>query len=205
MFTAPTTTLTRLAIDDNLRAIDDAAELGADSLVLVCGPVQERDLALGRAQVRRGLEAIVDTAKSAGVRLAVEPLHPMMVADRSVIVTLGEALDLVEDLPGATVGIALDAYHVFWDPGLATMIERASDRIFCYQISDWVLPIEGGLSSRGLPGEGHIDLQGLGRLLLNVGYVGPIEVEVLSDDLWSRAPADALDAVICAYKGLDTV
>lgn len=202
MFTASSETEARVAIDDNLRAIDEAAALGAVSLVLVCGPVRGRDLRSGRNQVRSGIEAIVEHAVACGVRLAVEPLHPMMVADRSVIVTLAEALELVADFPADQVGIALDTYHVFWDPDLAALIERAAERIACYQVSDWVVPIEGGLSSRGLPDEGHIDLRGIGGLVEAAGYTGPVEVEVLSDALWAMPPDRAFEAVVASYASL---
>lgn len=202
MFTASTDAEALAAIDDNLRAIDEAAALDAQSLVLVCGPVKDRDLQRGRDQVRAGLEAILEHATACGVRLAVEPLHPMMVADRSVVVTLAEALTLVEDLPADQVGITLDTYHVFWDPDLTALIERAANRIFCYQISDWVLPIEGGLSSRGLPNEGHIDLRSIGELVEAVSYTGPVEVEVLSDALWAMPPDRAFEAVVSSYASL---
>ena len=202
MFTAETLAQEQAAIDDNLRAIDEAAELGASVLVLVCGPVRRRDLRRGRRQVRTGIEAIIDRAGSCGVRLAVEPLHPMMVADRSVIVTLREALDVVDDLASEHVGIALDTYHVFWDPDLARLVDEAAGRIFCYQVSDWVVPISDGLSSRGLPGEGHIDLCGIGALVEAVGYSGPVEVEVLSDRLWSMPAEAAFDAVVGSYDSL---
>ena len=202
MFTATSSAEARAAIDDNLRAIDEAAALGAAALVLVCGPVRDRQIGRGRRQVRAGIEAIVDHAASCGVRLAVEPLHPMMVADRSVIVTLGEALSLVDDFPAELVGIALDAYHVFWDPDLPALVDRGASRICCYQVSDWVLPIHGGLSSRGLPGEGHIDLRGLGELVEAAGYAGPVEVEVLGDRLWALPPEQAFEAVVSAYRSL---
>lgn len=202
MFTATTAAEEQAAIDDNRRAIDEAAELGATALVLVCGPAKERDLQRGRAQVRTGIEAILDHAITCGVRLAVEPLHPMMVADRSVIVTLAEALTMVEELPADHVGVTLDAYHVFWDPDLATLVQRAGRRILCYQVSDWVVPIQGGLTSRGLPDEGHIDLRGFGMLVESAGYAGPVEVEVLSDSLWAMPPDQAFEAVISSYKAL---
>ena len=203
MFTASTDADALAAIDHNRRAIDEAAALEAQALVLVCGPVKDRDLRRGREQVRAGIEAIVDHAAACGVRLAVEPLHPMMVADRSVIVTLAEALTLVEDFPADKVGITLDTYHVFWDPDLAALIERAADRILCYQVSDWVLPIHGGLSSRGLPGRGHINLRNIGQLVGDTGYTGPVEVEVLSDDLWALPPQQAFEAVVSSYGSLD--
>ncbi len=202
MFTATTSANEKAAIEDNFRAIDEAAKLGAASLVLVCGPVKDRDLQRSRKQVRAGIEAVAEHAASCGVRLAVEPLHPMMVADRSVIVTLAEALALAVGFPSENVGVALDAYHVFWDPDVEALIEQSAGRTFCYQISDWILPIHGGLTSRGLPGEGFIDLCKLGGLVDAAGYSGPVEVEVLSNRLWALPPQEAFDAVVSSYASL---
>lgn len=204
LFTAADDRAWRAAVDDSRAAIEEAAQLGTRTLVIVAGPVLNRDLITARRQVFEGLEAIVDDAAAAGVRLAVEPFHPMLIADRSVIVTLEESLRLAEDFDASAVGIALDAYHVFWDPDIAALIERAGDRIECYQISDWILPIEGGLSSRGLPGTGSIDLQGFESMVAATGYTGPIEVEVFSTSLWQMDPADALDAVLDSYHSLTT-
>lgn len=202
MFTGRTSAERDHAVNDNLRAIDEAATLGADVLILVCGQVFDRDAPAGRRQVAEGIERITAYASECGVRLAVEPLHPMLIADRSVIVTMRDALQLVMDLPVDVVGLAFDAYHLFWDSDVEHLTRSAANRVFSYQISDWTLPIEGGLSSRGLPGEGHIDLVRLGQLMAEIGYGGPIEVEVLSDDLWAMPPSDAFEAVVRSYRTL---
>ena len=179
------------AIDDNRRAIEDAATLGTELLVLVCGGLPEgsRDLPGARAMVHDGIAAVLDDATAAGVRLGIEPLHPMFCADRSVITTLGEANDLAERFP-EQVGVVVDAYHVWWDPRVYAEIARA--RILGFHIDDWVLPLpEGALLGRGLPGEGCADLPGLYRAVSGAGYVGPIEVEVLSERVWAM-PGDSV-------------
>ena len=185
-FTAPG------AVDDNRRAIEAAATLGTDLLVLVCGGLPEgsRDLPGARAMVHDGIAAVLDDAIAAGVRLGIEPLHPMFCADRSVITTLGEANRLAERFPADRVGVIVDAYHVWWDPYVYDEIARA--RILGFHIDDWVLPLpEGALLGRGLPGEGCADLPGLYRAVTAAGYAGPVEVEVLSERVWDM-PYDAL-------------
>ena len=182
------------AIDDNRRAIEEAAALGTDVLVLVCGglPPGSRDLPGARAMVRDGIAAVLDDAAGAGVRLGVEPLHPMYCADRSVITTLGEATDLAHEFPAAHVGVVIDAYHVWWDPRLEDEVARAGERIVGFHICDWVVPLpEGALTGRGLPGDGHADLARLRRAIDATGYDGPIEVEVLNEAVWDM-PGDAV-------------
>jgi sugar phosphate isomerase/epimerase len=180
------------AIEENRRAIEEAATLGADVLVLVCGglPQGSRDLPGARAMVHDGIAAVVDDAAAAGVRLGIEPLHPMYCADRSVITTLGEANDLAERFPPEHVGVVVDAYHVWWDPRLEEEVARA--RIVGLHLCDWVLPLpEGALVGRGLPGDGYADLDRLRRAADAAGYDGPIEVEVLNEDVWA-SPGDEL-------------
>ena len=191
-FTAPG------ALDDNRRAIEEAAALGTDLLVLVCGGLPEgsRDLPAARAMVQDGIAAVLDDAVAAGVRLGIEPLHPMFCADRSVITTLGEANRLAERFPDQ-VGVVIDAYHVWWDPCVDEEIARA--RIFGFHIDDWVLPLpEGALLGRGLPGEGCADLERLQRAVAAAGYDGPIEVEVLSQRVWDM-PGDEVLARLRAF------
>ena len=194
-FTAPG------ALDDNRRAIEEAATLGTEVLVLVCGglPAGSRDLPGARAMVHDGIAAVLDDAVAAGVRLGIEPLHPMFCADRSVIATLGEANRLAERFPGGHVGVVVDAYHVWWDPCVEEEIARA--RILAFHIDDWVLPLpEGALLGRGLPGDGHADLARLHRAVSAAGYTGPIEVEVLSERVW-RMPGD--DVLAGLVAGVD--
>lgn len=201
-FPAPDAAGRAAAIDENRRAIEEAAILGADLLVLVCGglPDGSRDLPAARAMVRDGIAAVLDDADAAGVRLGVEPLHPMFCADRSVITTLGEANRLAELFPARNVGVVIDAYHVWWDPCVEDEIARAGseERIFAFHVDDWVLPLpEGALLGRGLPGEGHADLARLHRAVTAAGYAGPIEVEVLSRRVWDT-PGDAVLARVVA-------
>jgi Sugar phosphate isomerases/epimerases len=144
--------------DDNKRAVEEAAELGTDVLVLVCGGARGADLARARDAVARGIEELVPYAREHGVRLGIEPLHPMMVVERSVIVTLGQALDLAERFDPGDVGVVIDAYHVWWDPELEAGIERARGRILGYHVSDWLVPTTNLLAGRGMMGEGAIDL-----------------------------------------------
>jgi sugar phosphate isomerase/epimerase len=190
-FTAPG------AIDDNRRAIEEAAALGTDLLVLVCGGLPEgsRDLPAARAMVHDGIAAVLDDARAAGVRLGIEPLHPMFCADRSVITTLGEANRLAERFPAADVGVVVDAYHVWWDPCVEEEIAKA--RILAFHVDDWVLPLpEGALLGRGLPGEGCADLAHLHRAVTAAGYTGPIEVEVLSERVWETPGDEVLRSLV---------
>jgi sugar phosphate isomerase/epimerase len=185
------------AIDENRRAIEDAATLASDVLVLVCGglPDGSRDLVGARAMVADGIAAVLDDAAAAGVRLGIEPLHPMFCADRSVITTLAEANDLAERFPPERVGVIVDSYHVWWDPYVEREIERA--RILGFHIDDWIVPLpEGALLGRGLPGEGHADLPRLYRAVTAAGYDGPIEVEVLSEAVWATPGDEVLRRLV---------
>jgi len=199
MFTAPHEEGRRAAIEDNLRAIDEAYAIGADCLVLVCGGLVGKDLAGSRAMVRDGIEAILPHAAAAGMPLGIEALHPMMVADRSVITTLGEALDLADAIGSHTVGVVVDAYNVSWDPQLEAQVRRASGRILGFQISDWVVPVTGQLVSRGMIGDGCIDLPAIARSVRAAGYDGPVEIEILSDRWWSQPPGQVLDVALARF------
>ena len=189
-FTGPDVT-----VDDNLRALEEAAELGALTLVLVCGAPATRDLSAARAEIAAGIERLVPDALACGVRLGIEPLHPMMVADRSAIVTLGEALDLAEQFDEESVGVIVDAYHVFWDPELERQLARVGGRVAGYHVSDWVTPRGDVLASRALPGDGIIDLPRIRRLVEATGYDGPVEVEVIDAALRDR-PAEEVFAQV---------
>jgi sugar phosphate isomerase/epimerase len=161
-------------------------------LVLVCGGLADgsRDLELARATVEAGLEELVPYAGERGVRLGIEPLHPMYCADRSVVCTLGQALELAEPYPPERVGVVVDVYHVWWDPRLEDELSRAHGRVAGLHLDDWVLPLPAGaLLGRGLPGEGCIDLDRLVSAVARTGYAGAVEVEVLNERVWD-APAD---------------
>jgi len=187
------------AIDDNLRAIDDAATLEARCLVIVAGglPKGSKDLPGAREMVRDGLGEILDHARSSGVPLAIEPLHPMYCADRACVNTMEQALDLCDELAGGSgegIGIAVDVYHVWWDPELKSQIERAGDqRLRAFHISDWLVPTTDLLLDRGMMGDGVIDLPLIRSWMEAVGYRGMHEVEIFSkNNWWKREPDEVL-------------
>jgi sugar phosphate isomerase/epimerase len=180
-FTAPG------AEDDNRRAIEEAAAVGAPVLVLVCGPPADSDLGAARATIAAGIERLIPYAAEHGVRLGIEPLHPMMIGERSAIVTLGEALALVRGYASPHVGVVIDAYHVFWDPRLEQELAGAADLIAGYHVSDWLVPTPDLLAGRGLMGDGIIDLRRMRQLVEDAGYDGPIEVEVINPAI-TKAP-----------------
>ena len=190
--------------DENRRAIDEAATLGAPVLVLVSGglPPGGRDIDGARAHVGDAIGELAPHARAAGVRLAIEPLHPMFCSDRCVVATLGQALDLAAAHPTGTVGVVIDTYHLWWDDTVWRQIARAGaeGRIACFQVADWVTPLpEGVLLGRGLPGEGCIELRRFREAVDAAGYEGPVEVEVFHADLWARPGEDVLAASIAAY------
>jgi sugar phosphate isomerase/epimerase len=180
------------ADDDNRRAIEEAAALGAPVLVLVCGPPRDRDLAAARATIATGIERLLPYAAEHGVRLGIEPLHPMMIGERSAIVTLGEALALAREFDDPAVGVVVDAYHVFWDPRLADELAGAAGLIAGHHVSDWLVPTPDLLAGRGLMGDGIIDLPHIRGLVEATGYDGPIEVEVINPALATVPPDDLL-------------
>ena len=180
---------------DNRVAVEQAAGLETDVLVLVCGPAPDGDLGAARRQVLEGIEVLIPHAAEHGVRLGIEPLHPMMIAERSVVVTLSQALDLAERFDAADVGVVIDAYHVWWDPYLERQIERAAGRILGYHVSDWLSPTLDVLAGRGMMGDGVIDLPRIRGLVENAGYAGPIEVEVINPALARLATAELMATV----------
>ncbi|WP_263998491.1 sugar phosphate isomerase/epimerase family protein [Mycobacterium yunnanensis] len=196
MFPTASDVNARATRDDNVRAVDEAHALGAECLVVVCGAAATPDLNAARRHVEDGLSDLARYAATAGVSLAVEPMHPMMIADRSVVTSLSEAVDLVERTADPRVGVALDAYHVFWDVDYPREAMRASGRIHTVQISDWTVPIHHQLRSRGMPGEGVIDLRGFMAIVRAAGFRGLVEVEVLSDRWAAVPPQVAVDAMV---------
>ena len=190
----------RARIDDNLRAIDEAAALGTDVLVLVCGGLPDRDLQGARQMVAEGIAAIEPHARARAVRLGIEPLHPMFAADRSVVTTLGEAHALAARLDSPAVGLIVDAYHVWWDPRLREDLAEASRRILGFHVSDWIVPLPDVLAGRGMMGDGVIDLRGLRERVDAAGYRGPIEVEIFNQALWARPLNEALATVVARYR-----
>jgi sugar phosphate isomerase/epimerase len=181
------------AIDDNKRAIDEAATLGADCLVLVVGglPKGSRDIASARQMVAEGIAAILPHARASKMPLAIEPLHPMYAADRACVNTLEQALDIC-DLLGTGIGVAIDVYHVWWDPKLMDQIARAgaTGRILAHHICDWLVPTRDLLLDRGMMGDGVIDLRGIRGAIEAAGYHGAQEVEIFSSENWWKRPGD---------------
>jgi sugar phosphate isomerase/epimerase len=193
------------AIDDNFRAIDEAAAIGARCLVILGGglPQGSKDLAGARAQVHDGIAAILPHARAAGVALAIEPLHPMYATERCCVSTLAQANDLCDALApdDPILGIAVDVYHVHWDPDLEAQIARAGPRILAYHVCDWLAPTRDMLLDRGMMGDGLIDLRYLRGLVEATGYDGLIEVEIFSrDDWWKRDPDEVLRIVAERYQ-----
>ena len=184
-------------LDDNRRAIDEAAALDAELLVLVCGPAPGRDLVAGRALVAEGIAAIAPYAQQRGVRLGIEPLHPMYAAERSVVVTLAQALDIAAPFDPSVVGVLVDVYHLWWDPELYAQIRRASQRIFGFHVSDWLVPTPDFLYGRGMMGDGVIEVRRIRSAVDETGYSGFIEVEIFNRALWER-PGDEVLALIKA-------
>jgi sugar phosphate isomerase/epimerase len=188
--------------DENLRAIEEAATLGAPALVLVAGglPDGSRDVDAARRRVADAVAQLAPHAAAAGVTLAIEPLHPMFCADRCVIATLGQALDIAERFDPGVVGVVVDAYHVWWDDQVYAQIARAGAHIAAFQVCDWITPLPAGvLLGRGLPGDGCIELRRLRRAVDAAGYTGPIEVEVFNAEVWDRPGREVLDASIAGY------
>jgi sugar phosphate isomerase/epimerase len=181
------------AIDDNMRAIDEAATLGAECLILVAGglPKGTRDILAARQMVAEGIAAVLPHARACRVPIAIEPLHPMYAADRACVNTLCQALDLC-DVLGEGTGVAIDAYHVWWDPALSAQIARAgaSKRILAYHICDWLVPTRDMLTDRGMMGDGVIDLPCIRQWVEKARYRGFVEVEIFSAENWWKRPGD---------------
>ncbi|MEV6172648.1 sugar phosphate isomerase/epimerase family protein [Streptomyces sp. NPDC051954] len=185
------------ALDDNRRAVDEAAALGTDTLVLVSGglPAGSKDLHGARERIADALGELGPYAESHGVRLAIEPLHPMYASDRCVVSTLTQALDLAERFPAQQVGVTVDTYHIWWDDNAPAQIARAGagGRIHTFQLADWTTPLpEGVLNGRGQIGDGAIDMREWKAYVEAAGYTGAIEVELFNDGLWARDGREVL-------------
>lgn len=184
---------------DNRSAVDEAAAVGAEILVLLAGglPTGSRDLEAARAQVAQGLDELAPYAADRGVRLGIEPLHPMYCADRSVVCTLAQALDLAEKFPAKQVGVVIDTYHVWWDATVYDTVRRAAGRIAGFHINDWGVPLPAGaLLGRRLPGDGCIDITRLAQAVFETGFDGPVEVEVLNEEIWDAPAAETLASIV---------
>jgi sugar phosphate isomerase/epimerase len=186
------------ALADNRAAITEAAELGADTLVLVCGglPPGSKDLGRARAVIADAIGELVPVAQRLGVRLGIEALHPMFCTDRCVISSLGEAVDLALTFPSDAVGVVVDTYHLWWDARLPHDIARAGDRIVSYQVCDWVLPLpQDILLGRGHLGDGAIDFGSISACVDAAGYDGYVEVEIFNQQIWDAPPDETATTV----------
>jgi sugar phosphate isomerase/epimerase len=190
------------ALDDNRRAIDEAATLGARTLILVVGglPADSKDLPAARERVVDALAILAPYAGGARVRLALEPLHPMYCADRAVLSTLGQAIDIAELFPTAQVGVAVDTFHVWWDPAVFAQIARAGDRIATFQLADFLTPLPADvLLGRALMGDGHIEFPPLMAAIAATGYSDDIEVEVFNAEVWAADGDEVIATMLRRY------
>jgi sugar phosphate isomerase/epimerase len=203
------------ARDDNRRAVDEAAALGAPCLVLVVGGLPQfsrpgsapsKDLPAAHAQVEDGIAALLDYARPAGMPLAIEPLHPMYAADRACVNTLGHALDICDRLDPQRrggLGVALDVYHVWWDPELSAGIARAGcERMLAYHVCDWLVPTRDLLLDRGMMGDGVIELRRIRGEVEAVGFTGFVEVEIFSNDWWARPMDEVIETCIARHRSV---
>ncbi len=204
MFPAATAEARRAAIEENKRAIDEAAAIKAQCLVLLGGamPENSKDISGARRMFVDGLAEVLPYAKAAGVAMAIEPLHPMYAADRACINSIGQANDICDEL-GDGVGIAVDVYHLWWDPNLETEIERAGkvmNRILGFHVCDWMVPTNDFLLDRGMMGDGCIDIPKIRGWVEKAGYDGYVEVEILSSRWWAEDPDVVLKTCIERYE-----
>jgi sugar phosphate isomerase/epimerase len=181
---------------DARRAIEEAAELGAEMLLVVCGPAPDRDIEAARKRIEEVLAQLVPYAAQYNVKLGIEPLHPMFAGDRSIIVTLAEANRLAANFAPDRVGVIIDVYHVWWDPEIYTHIAQSAGRILGFHVSDWLVPVPDVLLGRGMMGDGIIELRRLRHAVERAGYTGPIEVEIFNREIWDR-PGDEVLRLIC--------
>jgi sugar phosphate isomerase/epimerase len=182
-------------IEDNFRAVEEAAALGTEVLVLVCGPAPDRDISAARVMVAEALERLLPFAAQHNIKLGIEPLHPMFAADRSVITSLSEALKLVQRFASPYLGVIIDVYHVWWDAEVYSQIAAAGSAIFGFHVNDWLVPTPDMLNGRGLMGDGVIEIRRLRLAVDAAGYLGPIEVEIFNQQLWQRPGDHILELV----------
>jgi len=192
----------KMAIDDNRKAIEEAAELATSMLVLVCGADPFQSLEDSRKQIRDGIEALIPDAAAAGVKLTIEPLHPMYADTRSAINTLAQANDITEELNSPWIGVAIDVYHLWWDPSLEKEIMRCgkNGNLAAFHICDWKSPTTDLLLDRGLMGEGCIPVKRIRSWVEATGFTGFNEVEIFSNEYWKEDQSDFLSRIINAYN-----
>jgi sugar phosphate isomerase/epimerase len=191
-----------IALDDNRKAIEEAAELGTKLIVLVCGADPMQSLEDSRNQIRDGIEALIPEAAATGIQLAIEPLHPMYADTRSAINTLAQANDMVEKLNSPWVGVAVDVYHLWWDPALEAEINRCANNssLLAFHICDWKTPTLDLLNDRGLMGEGCIPVKKIRSWVEATGFSGFNEVEIFSNEYWKMDQSGFLNKIITSYK-----
>jgi sugar phosphate isomerase/epimerase len=202
------------ARDDNFRAIDEAAALGAPCIVLVVGglpqysrpgSVPSRDIATARAQVEDAIAELLEYAREADMPLAIEPLHPAYAADRACVNTTGQALDICDRLDperlSGMLGVALDVYHIWWDPELMPQIARAGkDRLLAFHVCDWLVPTKDILNDRGMMGDGVIDIRSIRAAVEAQGFAGYSEIEIFSNDWWTKPMDEVLKTCIERHR-----
>jgi sugar phosphate isomerase/epimerase len=192
----------KAALDDNRKAIDEAAELGAPLIVLVCGADPSQSLEDSRKQILDGIEAIIPDATAAGIKLAIEPLHPMYADTRSAINTLAQANDMASQINSPYIGVAVDVYHLWWDPTLELEIKRCGENnhLFAFHICDWNSPTTDILLNRGLMGDGCVPVNKIRSWVEATGFNGFYEVEIFSNKYWQQDQSQFLKKIIQAYK-----
>lgn len=200
MFPAPTAEERKKNLEDNFRAVDEAAALKADVLVLVVGGASPMGIVAARQMVRDGIEALVPYASSAGVKIGLEPLHPMFAGDRSVLTTINEGLSIAQQYSPHDVGLVLDVIHIWWHSCVMEQIAVAADRIRGFHVSDWLVPLPDVLLCRGMMGDGIIDIRLLREAVDRAGYDGSIEVEILNQAIWDADPDSVLDRVVETFE-----
>ncbi|TDT99505.1 sugar phosphate isomerase/epimerase [Azorhizobium sp. AG788] len=201
--------------DDNRRAVDEAVALGASCLVLVVGGLPQyarpgsapsKDIGAARALVEDGIGTLLEYARSAHMPLAIEPLHPMYAAERACVNTMGQALDICDRLDperSGILGVALDVFHVWWDPDLSAQIVRAGrDRLLAYHVCDWLVPMADMLNDRGMMGDGAIDLKAIRAQVEAQGYQGFAEVEIFSEHWWAKPMEEVLGTCISRHRSV---
>lgn len=192
----------KMALDDNRKAIEEAFELGTKLIVLVCGADPSQSLEDSRLQIRDGIAAIIPDAAAAGVKLAIEPLHPMYADSRSAINTMAQANDMTEALNSEWVGVAVDVYHLWWDPHLENEIKRCggNNALLAFHVCDWKTPTVDLLNDRGLMGEGCIPIKKIRGWVEAAGFDGFNEVEIFSTEYWKQAQSAFLKNIVTAYQ-----
>ena len=204
-FPASTADARQKALDDNRLAIEQAHKLGTDMIVLVCGAVPGQPLVESRKQIADGIAAVLPDAEAAGVRLAIEPLHPMYADDRSAVNTMRQANEICDVLGSPkSVGIAVDVYHVWWDPELKSQIYLAGQtgRLHAFHICDWRTPTTDLLNDRGLMGEGCIPIRQISDWVDATGFTGHREVEIFSNRLWAMDQGEYLERIVGSYQAV---